>query len=87
MPYLKKDDTYVLNDKKTRKKDFTGETVRNNELSITIYNKSLEMELKIKNADNLIIYDEHGEVVEGDLMRIEVKLKTPEIFYRLLLCV
>lgn len=78
MPFLNSDDVRGTIDKKAREKLVNGETVYNKQFSISVYNKTKEMELAIKNTDKIIVYDDNGVIVEKDLMRIEGKIKTPE---------
>lgn len=77
MPYLKKKCEYTGKEKNEKK--LQSCSAFNKQLSVTAYNKSLEMAVAIKQKGTGCVYDENGEVIESDLMRVEYKLKTAEV--------
>ncbi len=77
MPYLKKQCEYSGTENKEKK--LQSCSTFNKQISVTAYNKSLEMAVNLKSKERILVYDEDGVIVDSDLMRIEFKLKTAEI--------
>ena len=77
MPYLKKQCEYSGTENKGKK--LHSCSTFNKQISVTAYNKSLEMAVNLKSKERILVYDEDGVIVDSDLMRVEFKLKTAEI--------
>lgn len=77
MPYLRKKYEYSGAEKKEKKLQSISEF--NNQISVTAYNKGLEMEINFKTDEKKMIMTQKGENIKSDLMRVEFKLKTAEI--------
>lgn len=77
MPYLKKQCEYT--GKENKEKQLQSCSAFNKQLSVTAYNKSVEMAIALKRKEEIHITDENGVLIESDLMRVEFKLKTAEV--------
>lgn len=78
MPYLKKQCEYT--GKENKEKQLQSCSAFNKQLSVTAYNKSVEMAIALKRKEEIHITDENGVLIESDLMRVEFKLKTAEVY-------
>lgn len=77
MPYLKKKCEYSGTENTEKKLQSCSDF--NNQITVTAYNKSVEMAVNLKSKEKIHIFDSKGEIIESVLMRVEFKLKRAEV--------